>query len=125
MWPFRASNTQLTKKYALGACKAMYRAFNTVQAGSHSAKSFGEIAGIALEARPNWSLVSRTQNQAKFEHYLGRQIAISHKSDSLKTVVKKVLEVETDLVLANAGADDLLIASTLSVIENTVDDFFR
>jgi hypothetical protein len=125
VWPFRASNTQLTKKYALGACKSMYRAFNTVQAASHSAKAFGEVAGIALETRPNWSLVSRTQNTTKFEHFLGRQIAISHTSDSLKTVVKKVLEVETDLVLANAGADELLVASTLSVIENTVDDFFR
>lgn len=103
----------------------MYGAFKSVQAGSHSARSFGEIAGMALETRPNWSLISRTQNQTIFEHHLGRQITISHKSDSLKTVVLKVLEVETDLVLANAGADDLLVASTLSVIENTVDNFFR
>lgn len=103
----------------------MYNSFNAIQAGPHEAHSYGELAAMSLELRPQWILLSRTKIQSRFKHESGGLVTIFHKSDSLKTVVLKMLAIEIEVVLANAGADDILIASTLSVMENTVEDFFK
>ena len=103
------------KRFSRGAVKAMLLSSEMIKNKHVDVKYFSDYAKLSLVSRPGWTKLS----ESYFENKNGLGITINNE-DSIKQVIKKMIEVEIlNVTIGNNNSEELI-----KIALEEVDHFF-